>query len=110
MMAAPTLPYATSVVAPVALPTHRELRRIIAAYEQRIFNLEIELARNEASAVFVTDAIRGALPASELECALRALVATERGRRVLGTALRPTRGDAEYNQYVAVARRILQIE
>ena len=103
------LPFAPSAVAPVPLPTHRELRRIIAMYEQRIFNLEIELARNEASAVYVTDAIRGALPASELEHALRALLKSERGRRLLGTALRPARGDVEFNKAAEVARRILGI-
>ena len=103
------MPYAPSVVAPVALPTHRELRRMIAMYEQRIFNLEIELAKNEASAVYVTGAMRGALEASKLEHALRALVATERGRRVLGTALRPARGDGEFNEAAAVVRHILEL-
>ena len=103
------MPYAPSVVAPVALPTHRELRRMIAMYEQRIFNLEIELAKNEASAVYVTGAMRGALEASKLEHALRALVATERGRRVLGTAVRPARGDEEFNAAAAAVRRILDL-
>ena len=59
MMAAPTLPYATSVVAPVALPTHRELRRMIAMYEHKVYTLQIELARYEENATFVTDAMRG---------------------------------------------------
>ena len=109
MMAA-TLPFAPSVVvSPGALPTHRELRRIIAALEQKVYTLQIEVAQNEANAMYVTDAMRGALPAAELLHALHALVATERGRRLLGAALRPTRGDPVYNTNALVARRILQI-
>ena len=109
-MAAPTLPFASSAVAsPVAMPTHRDMRRVIAMLQQKVYVLEIELARHEASAVFVTDAIRGALPASELEYALRALLNTERGRRLFGTALRPARGDKEFNRAAEVARRILNI-
>ena len=103
------LPFAPSAVAPVAMHTRHDLRRVIAAYEQRIFTLEIELAKNEASAVYATDAMRGALEASKLEHALRALVATERGRRVLGTALRPARGDEEFNTATAVVRHILEL-
>ena len=57
-MAAPMLPFAPSAVAPVAMHTRHDLRRVIAAYEQRIFTLEIELAKNEASAVYATDAMR----------------------------------------------------
>ena len=61
MMAA-TLPFAPSVVvSPGALPTHRELRRIIAALEQKVYTLQIEVAQNEANAMYVTDAMRGAL-------------------------------------------------
>ena len=85
------------------------MRRVIAMLQQKVYVLEIELARHEENAIFVTESMRCALPGAELFHALNALVATERGRRLLGTALRPTRGDAEYNQYVAVARRILQI-
>ena len=74
MAAAPTLPYATSVEAsPGALPTHRELRRMIAMYEHKVYTLQIELARYESSAMYVTDAMHGALEASKLEHALRAL-------------------------------------
>ena len=45
----------------------------------------------------------------ELNHALHALTATERGRRLLATALRPTRGDPEYNTNALVVRRILEI-
>ena len=41
-MAAPTLPFAPSAVAPVAKVTRHDMRRVIAAYEQRIFNLDVE--------------------------------------------------------------------
>ena len=109
MMAA-TLPFAPSVVvSPGALPTHRELRRIIAALEQKVYTLQIEVAQHEASANFVTNAICGALPASELEHALHAILNTERGRRLLGTALRPARDNVEFNKAAEVARRILGI-
>lgn len=110
MMAATLLPFAPSAVAPVAMHTRHDLRRVIAALQQKVYTLEIELARHEASAMYVTDAMHGALPAAELFHAMRAIVATERGRRLMTAALRPARGDAEYNQNVAVARRILQIE
>ena len=103
------MPLAPSAVAPVAMHTRHDLRRVIATYEQRIFTLEIELAKNEASAVYATDAMRGALEASKLEHALRALVATERGRSVLKTAVRPARGDADFNAAAAVVRRILEL-
>ena len=99
------LPFAPSAVAPVAMHTRHDLRRVIAAYEQRIFNLEIELAKNEASAVYVTGAMRGALEASKLEHALRALLNTERGRSVLKTALRQARADEKFNEAAAVVSR-----
>ena len=93
------MPLAPSVVvSPVALPTHRELRRMIAMYEQKIYALQIELARNEAKALFVTDAMRGALPGAELLHSLRAIIATERGRRLMTTALRPARGPSSPTQ------------
>ena len=108
---AATLPFAPSVVvSPGALPTHRELRRIIAALEQKVYTLQIEVAQNEANAMYVTDAMRGALPGAELLHSIRAIIATERGRRLMTAALRPARGDDDgINAAAATARKILEL-
>ena len=109
-MAASSLPLAPSVVtAPAVMPAYRELCEVIVAYQTEIFKLKAKVAQYEANAGYVTNAIRCALPASELEHALRALLKSERGRRLLGTALRPARSDIEFNQAAEVARRILGI-
>ena len=97
------------MTAPATRPAYQELCQIIVACQQEIFRLKLELAQNEASTMYVTNAIRGALPASELEYALRALLNTERGRRLLGTALRPSRDNVVFNKAAEVARRILGI-
>ena len=109
-MAASSLPLAPSVAtAPDVMPAYRELCEVIVAYQTEIFKLKAKVSQYEASAVYVTDAMHGALQASKLEHALRALVATERGRRVLGTAVRPARGDEEFNVAAAAVRRILEL-
>ena len=117
IMAAPTLPFANSVVAsPGAGLAYQEICALLCAYQQQIFELKASnsalrarIAEYDSCGNFVTASMRGALPAVELNHALHALAATERGRRLLGTALRPTRGDPEYNTNALVVRRILEI-
>ena len=117
IMAAPTLPLANSVVAsPGAGLAYQEICALLCAYQQQIFELKASnsalrarVAEYDSCGNFVTASMRGALPAAELLHALHALAATERGRRLLANALRPTRGDPEYNRHTAVARRILDM-
>ena len=104
------MPLAPSAVAPVAMHTHRDMRRVIAALQQKVYTLEIELARHEENAIFVTESMRCALPGAELFHALHAIVATERGRRMMTAALRPARGDDGMNNAAAAtARKILEL-
>ena len=109
-MAAPTLPFASSVVArPGLMPAYRELCEVIAQYQAEIYRLQSQLSQYETGARIATDAMQGAMQASKLEHALRALVKTERGRRLMGAVVRPARGDCEFNTAAAVVRRILEI-
>ena len=117
MMAAPTLPLANSVVAPPGVGlAYQEICALLCAYQQQIFDLKASnsalrarIDEYDSCGKFVTSSMRGALPAVELNHALHALTATERGRRLLATALRPTRGDPMHNQHAAIARRILDM-
>ena len=54
------------------MPAYQELCQIIVAYQTEIYRHQSQLSQHEASAQFATDAMRGALPASELGHALRA--------------------------------------
>ena len=92
------MPFANSVVAsPGVGLAYQEICALLCAYQQQIFDLKASnsalrarIAEYDSGGNFVTASMRGALPAVELNHALHALAATERGRRLLGTALRPT--------------------
>ena len=111
------MPFANSVVAsPGVGLAYQEICALLNAYQQQIFHLKasnaalrVKVAEYDSCGRFVTSSMREALPAVELNHALNALAATERGRRLLANALRPTRGDPEYNRHTAVARRILDM-
>ena len=81
------MPFANSVVAsPGVGLAYQEICALLNAYQQQIFHLKasnaalrVKVAEYDSCGRFVTSSMREALPAVELNHALNALAATERG-------------------------------
>ena len=69
------------------MPAYRELCEVIAQYQAEIYRLQSQLSQYEAGARIATNAMQGAMQASKLEHALRALV--KKDSEVASGAARP---------------------